>query len=128
MTGLRRVLYSAFFVRLFQWMLVHMSFALPVDRLRETGTLVAFRHPHPAYPVHVLLVPKRPVASLADLDPAIDAGFLADLVTTVQSLVDELHLPQAGYRLVANGGKYQDFPHLHFHLISDGRPEMTDQG
>jgi histidine triad (HIT) family protein len=122
MTGLRRILYSAFFVRLFQWMLEHMSFALPVDRLRETDTLLAFRHPHPAYPVHVLLVPRRPVASLADLDPLVDAGFLADLVTTVQALVAELHLDAGGYRLIANGGSYQDFPHLHFHLISDQSP------
>jgi len=31
--------------------------------------------------------------------------------------VDEFHLQ--AYRLIVNGGKYQDFPHLHFHLISD---------
>jgi hypothetical protein len=43
--------------------------------------------------------------------------FLADLVTSVKLLVREHHLP--AYRLVVNGGTYQDFPHLHFHLISD---------
>jgi diadenosine tetraphosphate (Ap4A) HIT family hydrolase len=35
----------------------------------------------------------------------------------VQSLVVEYHLP--AYRLMVNGGEYQEFPHLHFHLISD---------
>jgi len=92
-----------------------MSFAIPAKRLRETETLLAFYHPKPAYPFHVLLVPKMAVSSLMELDPA--SAFLADLVTAVQSLVAEFRLP--AYRLIANGGEYQDFPRLHFHLVSD---------
>ncbi len=95
-----------------------MNFALPVHRLRETQTLLAFHHPQPAYPLHILLVPRRAISSLAELDPAQDALFLADLFTTVQSLVAEFSLDQAGYRLIVNGGEYQDLPYLHFHLIS----------
>jgi histidine triad (HIT) family protein len=98
------------------WMFAHMSVAIPVKRLRETGTLMAFRHPQPAYPFHVLIVPKKAVASLAELDPA-DTAFLADLYSSVQSLVEEFKLP--AYRLVVNGGEFQDFPQLHFHLIAD---------
>ena len=97
------------------WMFAHMSFAIPVKRLRETDTLMAFRHPKPAYPFHVLIVPKKAVASLAELDPA-DTAFLTDLMSTVQSLVEEFKLP--AYRLIVNGGEFQDFPQLHFHLIS----------
>ncbi len=93
-----------------------MSFAIPVKRLRETETLMAFHHPKPAYKFHVLLVPKKSVASLNDMD-ATDTTFLSDLFATVQSLVDEFHL--AAYRLIVNGGEYQDFPQLHFHLISN---------
>ena len=101
-----------------------MSFILPVERLRETPTLFAFYHPQPAYPVHILLVPRQAIASLMELDPAQDAAFLADLFASVQSLVAELHLEQAGYRLIVNGGEYQDFPYLHFHLIS-GKNQPT---
>jgi histidine triad (HIT) family protein len=93
-----------------------MSFAIPVQRLRETGTLMAFYHPKPSYPFHVLLVPKKAVASLREFDSK-DAAFLGDLYAAVQSLVDEFHLP--AYRLIVNGGEYQDFPQLHFHLISE---------
>ena len=93
-----------------------MSFLIPIARLRETSSLFAFHHPSPSYKFHVLIVPKREVASLAQLDPE-DTAFLADLYATVQSLVDEFHLK--AYRLIVNGGEYQDFPHLHFHLISD---------
>ncbi|HND92597.1 MAG TPA: HIT domain-containing protein [Anaerolineales bacterium] len=93
-----------------------MSFLIPVNRLRDTPSLLAFHHPSPGYKFHVLIVPKRQVASLASLDPS-DVVFLTDLYSTVQSLVNEFQLK--AYRLIVNGGEYQDFPHLHFHLISD---------
>jgi len=101
--------------KLVGWMFAHMSFAIPARRLRETDTLLAFHHPKPAYPFHVLLVPKQAVSNLMELDPS--STFLTDLFATVQSLVTEFKLP--AYRLIVNGGGYQDFPHLHFHLISE---------
>jgi histidine triad (HIT) family protein len=97
------------------WIFAHMSFVIPARRLRETDALLAFQHPKPSHPFHVILIPKKDIRSFADLDPT-DA-FLADLVRAVQSLVVEYHL--TAYRLIVNGGKYQDFPHLHFHLVSD---------
>ena len=93
-----------------------MSFLIPVARLRETSSLIAFQHPSPSYKFHVLIVPKREVDSLAQFDST-ETAFLTDLYSTAQSLVDEFQLK--AYRLIVNGGEYQDFPHLHFHLISD---------
>ncbi|MBK9006266.1 MAG: HIT domain-containing protein [Anaerolineae bacterium] len=104
-----------FFAPLIGWMFAHMSFAIPVKKLRETETLMAFYHPKPAYPFHVLLVPKRAVKTLMEFDST-DSVFLTDLYSTVQSLVKEFHL--TAYRLIVNGGERQDFPQLHFHLIS----------
>ena len=98
------------------WMFAHMSFALPVKRLHETNTLMAFYHPRPSYPFHVLLVPKKAVPSLKEFDTT-DALFLADLYSTVLTIVNEFQLP--AYRLIVNGGEFQDFPQLHFHLISN---------
>lgn len=103
------------------WTFAHMSFALPVQRLRETPALIAFHHPKPSYPVHILLVPKKAIGSLTDLQPA-DADFMLDLFATVQSLVAELHLQKSGYRLIANGGPYQEVAQLHFHLIAEVHP------
>jgi histidine triad (HIT) family protein len=105
-----------YFAPLIGWVFEHMSFAIPIQRLRETGTLLAFYHPKPSYPFHILLVPKKAVPSLKDLD-ADDAAFLVDLYSTVQSLVEEFHL--SAYRLIVNGGEHQDFPQLHFHLVAD---------
>lgn len=94
-----------------------MSGAIPVQRLRETPTLIAFHHPRPSYPVHILLVPKRAIADVAALTPA-DADFMLDLFAAVRSLVDELNLAPGGYRLITNGGPNQDVPQLHFHLVA----------
>lgn len=103
------------------WLFKNMNFALPLERLRETDHLLAFYHPKPAYPFHVILVPRRRVESIETLS-AEDQGFLSDLFSTVQDLVGEFKLAQNGYRLIANGGKYQEFGLLHFHLISEERP------
>jgi histidine triad (HIT) family protein len=99
------------------WVFANMSFALPVNRLRETEWLIAFHHPRPSYPIHILLVPKKAIASLAELGSD-DAEFLTNLFTTIQDLVAELNMEEPGYRLIANGGDYQEVPQLHFHLVS----------
>jgi histidine triad (HIT) family protein len=103
--------------RIIAWIFSHMSFIIPVKRLRETGNLLAFHHPSPSYPVHILIVPKSKIASLFELEEE-DNRFLVEVFRTAKSLVEELGLSESGYRLVLNGGKYQEFPHLHFHLIS----------
>ena len=108
--------------KLIGWIFAHMSFAIPIKRLRETDTLLAFFHPKPSYPFHIVLVPRMAVPSLMHLDPT-DSAFLTELFTVVQSLVTEFKLP--AYRLIVNGGALQDFPHLHFHLISESMiPEV----
>jgi histidine triad (HIT) family protein len=101
------------------WIFAHMSFAIPVKRLRETDTLMAFYHPKPSYPFHVILAPKKQISALTELDLN-DAEFLSDLFATVQSLVKEFDLK--AYRLIVNGGEFQDFPHLHFHLVAEAFP------
>jgi len=105
-----------FLAPLIGWIFEHMSFVIPVNRLRETDALMAFHHPKPSYAFHVLLVPKKAVKSFQEFDPK-DSAFLTELYSTVQSLVDEFNL--SAWRLIVNGGEYQDFPQLHFHLISE---------
>jgi histidine triad (HIT) family protein len=103
------------------WLFAHMSFVIPVHRLRETDTLIAFHHPKPSYPVHILLVPKRQLSNLLAVGPA-EADFFADLYRIVPELVIEFDLEKSGYTLLVNGGAYQDVPQLHFHLISNDKP------
>ena len=115
MSNRYRLLRRTFFYRSFIWVLNNIPHAIPAKRLRETKTLLAFFHPKSNHPFHAILVPKKAIRSLVDLDPA--DPFLADMMTSLQNLVAEYHL--TAYRLIVNGGEYQEFPHLHFHLISD---------
>ena len=114
----RRWLWHPWVRRCIGWVFEYMSFAIPVQRLRETETLMAFYHPKPSYLLNFLLVPKQVISSFMELDPA--SALLSDLIASVQSIVSELQIPV--YRLIVNGGEYQDFPHLHFHLISPLHP------
>jgi histidine triad (HIT) family protein len=106
------------------WIFAHMSFVIPVKRLRETTKLLAFHHPLPSYPVHILMVPKKNIGSLVELNEE-DDEFIMEVFRIARSLVEELDLADTGYRLMLNGGKYQDIPQLHFHLIS-GDPVSQD--
>lgn len=114
---LTRLVWSAAGRKLVHWTFSYMSFVIPVKRLRQTKSLIAFHHPRPGHPIHILLVPTRNLRHLLDLTPA-DTDLMADLFQTVASLVQEFQLEERGYRLITNGGPYQEIPHLHFHLIS----------
>lgn len=106
-----------------RFLFAHMTSAPPVARLRGTPNLPAFKHPHPADAFRVLIVPKKAAVSLAELD-ASDAALLTDLFSIAQNLAQEYQLPS--YRLIVHGGEVQDFPPLHFHLISDVRAQRDD--
>ncbi len=99
-------------------MIENLGFLIPLERLRETRTLIAFHHPMPLYPLHILIMPRQAIASLEEIGPQ-DNEFTADLFRIVAELVRELNLEKRGYRLIANGGKYQQVGQLHFHLISE---------
>lgn len=104
--------------RLIAWSITHFDAILPINRLYETDAVLAFYHPQPAYPLHILIVPKQPISNLLSLQKE-HAPLLLEFFQTAQNLVRKFNLDEHGYRLVLNGGKYQDIPQLHFHLISD---------
>lgn len=107
-----------------RWTAARASFLIPAERLLETDSLLAFYHPAPSYPLHILIVPKRGYSSLADL-PSRDLEFEKDLFGAVRQLVERFSLDAGSYRLIVNGGEAQEVNHLHFHLISEdipGRP------
>ena len=103
------------------WIFTNLSFVLPVKRLYETDSLIAFLQPRPSYGLHILMVPKMAIADLFELNQG-NQGFLMDLFLCVQKLEHKFSLEECGYRLIVNGGEYQEFPQLHFHLISEKNP------
>ena len=100
------------------WIFAYFSFIIPGKRLAERDSVLAFHHPSPSYPLHILIVPKSKLRSLVDL-PSKDHLFEVELFSLVNELVKMFNLESKGYRLIINGGKAQEVAHLHFHLISD---------
>lgn len=89
---------------------------MPAKIVTETDDYVVFHDIHPQAPVHVLLIPKDHIVSLAVMkDPAL-LGRLTDGCRTVAS---DLGLDEKGYRVVTNIGNHggQTVFHLHFHIL-----------
>ena len=90
---------------------------IPAQIAHEDDLCLAFHDVAPQAPTHVLVIPKRPIQSLADLEPA-DEALVGHLVVVATRLAAELGLKD-GYRLVVNCGRDggQSVDHLHVHLL-----------
>jgi histidine triad (HIT) family protein len=88
-----------------------------LDVVHEDDRVLAFRHTKPFYDVHVMVVPKRHIASLTTAT-ADDEADLRALFTMVQRVAAEIERDHGGARVVTNIGKYQDSKHLHVHVVS----------
>ena len=94
---------------------------IPADIVFEDNDCLAFRDINPQAPVHVLIIPRREIVSLADVEEA-DAPLLGHLFVVARRVADQLGL-EDGFRTVINAGQDggQEVPHLHIHLLGKRR-------
>ena len=92
---------------------------IPADIVYEDDEVLAFRDINPQAPVHVLFIPKRPIATLNELGDA-DAVLVGRLVIAASRWAKEQGFADDGYRVVMNcnrdGG--QTVFHIHLHLLA----------
>ena len=95
---------------------------IPADIVYEDDTVIAIRDIHPQAPVHLLLVPKRPIPRVGAAKPE-DQEVLGHLLLKAGEVARRLGLEASGFRLVMNHGPDggETVPHLHCHLLG-GRP------
>ncbi|MCA9128560.1 MAG: histidine triad nucleotide-binding protein [Planctomycetales bacterium] len=91
---------------------------IPARIVHEDELCLAFHDVSPQAPTHVLIIPKKPIASLEQLEQE-DAPLLGHLWMTIAKLARELGIAESGYRVVVNCGKDggQSVDHLHFHIL-----------
>lgn len=89
---------------------------IPKEYEYESEALVVFPDINPAADVHLLIVPKKHLGGISDIEVS-DGGLLTEIYQTVNKLVQENNLAENAYRVVVNGGRAQHVPHLHFHLL-----------
>jgi len=91
---------------------------IPAKIVYEDDDVIAFHDGNPQAPVHVLTVPKRVIARLAEAEQS-DGALLGKLILTAAKVARELGVNESGYRLVINSGPDagESVPHLHVHLL-----------
>ncbi len=94
---------------------------IPAQIVYEDERALAFHDIRPQAPVHVLVIPKKEIVSLADIEPD-DAPLIGHLFVVLRQVAAELGLDN-GYRVVINCGEDggQEVPHLHLHLLGKRR-------
>ena len=91
---------------------------IPSKIVYQDEDVVAFEDVNPQAPYHILLIPRRHIASMADLTEE-DGTLLARLFMVAAKLAHKLGFDESGYRFVTNVGPDagQSVFHLHFHLL-----------
>ena len=91
---------------------------VPAEIVHDDDLILAFRDINPKAPTHILLIPRRHVASAAELTED-DGDMLGRLFATAAQLARDAGVAERGFRLVTNSGPAagQSVDHLHFHLL-----------
>ena len=92
--------------------------SIPSKILFESETVLAFEDLNPQAPTHILVVPKKHIATLNDANRE-DSELLGDVVLSASAIAKDRHISSSGYRLVCNTnrGAGQSVFHIHFHLL-----------
>lgn len=95
---------------------------ISADVVYEDEDIVAFRDLHPIAPVHILMIPKKHISSIADISDE-DALLMGKLIVAAKKIADELKISVNGYKLLFRVGKHggQEVEHIHLHLLGGAR-------
>jgi histidine triad (HIT) family protein len=86
-----------------------------VEIVTETDNVLAYHHTRPFWPTHIVVIPKRHVASLLTIE-AQDEPLLLELLRVVREVAAIVMEKHGACRVLTNLGDYQDSKHLHWHV------------
>ena len=91
---------------------------IPADIVFENDDILAFNDNEPKAPIHILIIPKVPIATINDLDEQ-SVDVVSKMVLAAKQIAKEKGISESGYRLVMNCNKDggQSVYHLHCHLL-----------
>lgn len=95
---------------------------IPASVVYETDNVLAFRDLNPQAPTHILIIPKKHIATVNDIAPE-DAQITGELFLAAKAIAAQEGLVESGYRLTMNcgGDAGQTVFHIHLHMLA-GRP------
>ncbi len=91
---------------------------IPADVIYESDSAIAFRDVNPKAPVHVLIIPRKHIATINDLD-ASDAAMVGSMLMAAKEIAHDEGLADDGYRVVMNCNQAagQSVFHIHMHML-----------
>ncbi|MGB5018999.1 MAG: histidine triad nucleotide-binding protein [Candidatus Moraniibacteriota bacterium] len=95
---------------------------IPADIVYEDEEILAFKDIHPLAPVHILIIPKREIESINDLEDD-DALLVGRMIISAKNIARDLNISEKGYKLLFRTGRDggQEVQHIHLHLIGGAR-------
>lgn len=92
---------------------------IPSNKVYEDEEVLAFHDITPQAPIHILVIPKKHITSLAYLEKE-DETLIGKIYSVINKIAEEKGFKQDGYRVVTNCGKNggQTVMHLHFHILA----------
>lgn len=95
------------------------SHKIPGEIVFENDVMVAFKDIYPKAPIHILIVPKKHITSIATHTKE-DATLIGEMIYRLKLLAEEKGVAKKGYKIVINTGKEggQVIDHIHIHLLA----------
>lgn len=92
---------------------------IPSSKVYEDEDIIAFKDIQPEAPIHILLVPKKHIKSLNEIEEK-DEQLISKIFYTIKNIAKEQGFAEEGYRVINNCGDNggQTVPHLHFHILA----------
>lgn len=91
---------------------------IPSKKVYEDDEILAFNDINPAAPIHILVIPKKHITSLATMKKE-DEKIIGKIYSVINKIAEEQNFKDEGYRVIVNCGKNggQEVMHLHFHIL-----------
>ena len=92
---------------------------IPSSKVYEDEEILTFKDINPAAPIHVLVIPKKHIESLAKMEAG-DEVIIGKIYKVINEIAEKQGFKENGYRVIVNCGKDggQEVGHLHFHLLA----------
>lgn len=92
---------------------------IPSEKVYEDEEILAFKDIEPAAPIHILVIPKKHIATLLDVSKE-DSYLIAKCYEVINKIAKDLGIEKDGFRVIVNCGKDsgQEVMHIHFHMLA----------
>lgn len=92
---------------------------IPANKVYEDEEILAFYDINPQAPIHILVIPKKHITSLAHMEKE-DEAIVGKIYGVINKIAEDKGFKEDGYRVVVNCGKNagQTVMHLHFHILA----------